>query len=237
MKQKHFLYIFLLSPLFFLFSCDGETLELPPPEAQIKFQPLAVGNYIDYQVYDTLYIGADEREDFEIEVTTYQLRELISERLSENSSGLRYRLERFKRQDESQLWKLDSIWTIRLQDSSIIKVENNVPFIKLVPNMQANTTWDGNSFNKLPAENYNIGFYLEDYQVLDDNYPNSIEVIHRFDSTFLKILIGIEVYAEDVGLVYKRTDNINLCNVPCFPKAIPISGNRVVQKIIARGKL
>jgi hypothetical protein len=232
MKQKKTLYIFLLSPLFFLFSCDGETLELAPNGIS-RFQPLAVGNYIDYQVDTVTFTEFDGYDS-----GTYQLRELIAEELDDSFSNQRYKLERYRRADDTQNWRLDSIWTARFQDSSFVKVENNVPFVRLISPVSASSTWNGNVLNTQPTEIYEIGFYLDEYEILGKTYGNSVEVIHQIDTSLLFTNTSSEIFAEGIGLVYKRAENIRLCDLsPCFGSKVPVGGTSYTQKIITTGKM
>jgi hypothetical protein len=235
MKKKNFLYLFLLSPLFFLFSCDGETLELTleVPDGPSKFQPLVVGNYIDYQIDTVRFTEFDGYDS-----GTYQLRELIAEQLDDSFSNQRYKLERYRRADETQNWRLDSIWTARFQNSSYIKIENNVPFVRLVSPVLANTTWNGNLLNSNSEETYRVGFYLEDYTVLDKTYNNSMEIIHQVDTSLLFTNTRSEIFAEGVGLIYKKAESIRLCDLSgCFGTKLPVGGTSFEQKIIGTGKM
>jgi hypothetical protein len=196
-KKMNKLILFFFLAAVILTSCKGDDEEF---DAGYKYYPLTVGDYKIYQV---------KKISFQPNDTTYEnfeIKELVSEEFTINGEK-RFKLEIFKRLDNSLPWPEtpDSVWSTVLSESKVIKIENNVRYIKLVFPIKNARTWDGNSENFLEADDYVFKDINRPYTVLYQNFPITATVLQspNDSSTRLYKDYRAEIYAEKVGLVYK----------------------------------
>ena len=227
MKKNIHFFIFLITLSFI--SCD-ETLEYEA-EAIDDFIPTQIGSYIDYEVD---YIKYEEiLPDSSI---TYQLRELISDIETDDFGNQRYVLERYTRLNDTEDWKLDSIWTQRIEGTRLVKTESNVPYVKLVTPVSSGLSWNGNLFNNQETQEYSIVYTGIADTINGIILDNTVFVSHDIDSSLLFRDVIYEVFSEGIGLVHKRNEQINFCDdAGCFGTKAIKDGFIYDQKVIGFG--
>jgi len=192
MKSK--IYIFIIFA--FILSCKEKERTF---DEGYNYFPLAIGNYKIYDVIKTTYTSTNPVTE------TYQIKEYIADTIT-ISSELKYRLERYKRATSSDNWPAtpDSVWTASLYPNKAIKVENNVRYIKLVFPVQNGKTWNGNAENIYGEDDFKLQNVGKPYLVQNSNYSNTATVLQNDESTAINKTYGVEVYAKDIGLIYKE---------------------------------
>lgn len=196
-----------------LVSCDG-----PVPETADYF-PVKSGLAWEYEVNETRYNVTEAPRK-----TTWYLREVIGEPVGEISGFAIHKLERYRKNQPGDAWKIDSVWTLYRQPDKIVKVENNTPFIKLLLPSADGLSWNGNALNTLNEQTYRLR-----------TSPDGLaEVVQMADSSLVHLNKGIERYEAGKGLVYKELRIYNYCqSTPdCIGKNIITSGRDLVYKII-----
>ena len=193
--KKHYFFSWYFY-LFFcaLLACSEEVIEPPNALFGADFFPLLKGHSVEYEVTHINY------KEFEpTDSIFYYLKEEIGDTLSDFASpfGTSQKVMRYTRTDTLQDWQLDSVWSIRHDFNRIIKVENNIPFVKLILPLDVNSNWNGNVLNALQPQQYNIENFLEN----TNDYGRSFKVVHRQDSSIVDKNISWEVYAEGIGMV------------------------------------
>ncbi|MCZ6521759.1 MAG: hypothetical protein O6848_09720, partial [Bacteroidetes bacterium] len=144
-------------------------------------------------------------------------------------------------QDTTQTWSLDSVWTTRRTAIQGIVVENNTPFVKLVFPVDENKTGDGNVLNTKEFDEYQMVNVFREF-VIDSlesiSFGNTITVIQNdFRDNITMNDVRTEVYAENIGLVYKNIEILQFCADPdCVGLEIVEVGRKLKQKIIDFGK-
>ena len=216
------------SPFAFLFlvlcltaGCTSETFE---PEGSItgeNYFPLKTGSFIEYDVTEINYLFVP----ISIDTNSYQLREVVADSFPGINNETVYRLERLKRPDSTQSWNIDSVWTVRKTPYELIKTENNTPFVKLIFPLTTTTEWDGNKYNTLDGPSgreqdlYKVESLGDTCLINGVSFANCLVVEQNNDSNCVNADIRTEIYAKNIGLVYKESrrynfvQNINLgCN-------------------------
>lgn len=181
----------------------------------------------------------------EPDTSRYLLRESVADSFPGQGGEIVYRLERFTRPDTQTVWSLDSVWTARKSPQRVVVVENNVPFIKLVFPFNIGLEWDGNALNSREPDQYELVPTPSDLQQ---------EIVSPLDSTLLDEILTIvqeqgrdtiitrvevsETYAENLGLVYKKSLRLQYCNSEpeCIGLGIIESGRFYRQIMIAHGQ-
>ncbi len=180
-----------------LTSCGSETVDPSDVNLGKEYIPLAIGDSSVYTVSRTEWTNFGENS------TSYWLAEVVKDTLRQQDE-LAYVLYRYKSVDQGQEWGLDSVWTAVLTDYSYERTENNRRYVRLSFPLEKGKSWDGNAKNVSAAQNYTIESLGTSYELGDSLvYPSVCEVVQSDISNQIDIQLSTEVYAENVGLVYK----------------------------------
>jgi len=182
-----------------------------PPENTLRrgagydYFPLETGRYIEYEVREVRY---DVTSSVPRKLT-YLLREVCGQPFIGTTGIEQFPLERYKKSRPEAPWTLDSIWiAYRLPDRAV-RVENNIAFVKLAFPLTDQSTWNGNLLNAKAEEIYQARFGVP-FPARSD-FPESLTVVQRRDSSLVSFYKRNEVYAPGVGLVYKEDIALEYC--------------------------
>lgn len=215
-----------------LFACkknDDPTQE----ELGYSYYPINEGDYRIYDVIDTSFEGVGNTV-----ISQYQIKEEVREPLTVNDET-RYQLYLYYKYPGDTDWKSypDSVWTVFRSGARIIKVENNIRYVKLVFPFEVDKKWDGNISdpNSDPQQYYTMKEVRRPFSYDTYSYSKTVSVVEFDNSSALDNNYSVEVFAEDQGLVYKdkriyKYDQSNLIN-----KVIEY-GDHYVQKLTAHGR-
>jgi len=213
-----------------LFSCS-ETLAPEPDQVGFNYFPLEIGDFQTYQVQKIEY------SLFAVTDTShYQLKQVVVDTFS-TQNELNYILHRFSRESTLDKWQLDSVWTTRRTQNHAVVVENNIPYVKMVFPIRQNKVWDGNLFNALPPDEYQIteiggsletpvGTFVNNLTVFENNEPD----------TLIFQDIRQSIYALNVGMIYKNSSILDFCNTDPSCLGILEFGTKFEQILTAYGK-
>lgn len=191
--------------LFLLVGCQSDNAD--PVSSGYDYFPLETGRYVIYDV--------DERQ-YSLNATmpvqrTYQLKEVVGTAYTDVTGQPAYRLLRYRRSGDSQPWQADSVWSARLVDDEGIRTENGLDFVKLRFPVSDRLRWNGNRRNAAGDERYEIRNSGQPYRVSDKQFAETVMVVARQDSTLVSQDKRIEVYAKQVGLIYKERVQLQYC--------------------------
>ncbi len=203
MKMRNY---FVCALAWILISCSDT--KLPEPN-QIGFSyfPLEIGDFRSYQVSKitySLFAATD--------TSNYQLKQLVVDTFS-TLNQINYVLHRFSREKSSDSWQLDSVWTTRRTQNHAIVVENNIPFVKMVFPVRQDKIWDGNLFNALPIDEYQVTEIGGTLETPAGTFVDNLTIFENYDpDTLIFQDIRQSVYASNIGLVYKYSNILDFCN-------------------------
>lgn len=170
--------------------------------------PLETGRYVIYDV--------DEQQYSPIATMpanrAYQLKEVVGAPYADVTGHPAYRLLRYRRLAEGQPWQADSIWSARLVDGEGIRTENGLDFVKLRFPISDRLRWNGNRLNALGDDDYELRNSGQPYRVSDKEFPQTVTVVAQQDSTLIGQDKRLEVYAWQVGLIYKERVQVRYCS-------------------------
>lgn len=130
--------------LFFCACGERQTAQLPlVVAAQYAYFPLAIGQYVVYQVDSIVYDFAPSGGTVRDSSRTF-VRETVTDTLRDQTGQLLYRIERSERRSPSEPWALRRIETAARSASQAIRQENNFRFLRLIFPMDRRSEWDGN---------------------------------------------------------------------------------------------
>ena len=166
--------------------------------------PTQKGKFVTYQV-DSLFYN-----DFTSTIDTFQfqIKEIITENFTDLSKRTTQRIERFYRKNSAEEWVIKDVWFSNRTSNTAEKVEENIRFVKIVFPLKKEVEWNGNRFNNLNEQNYSIIKLNEAFQLGTFNFDSIIYVKQIADSNLIEKKIAYEIYAKQIGLVYKKNLNI-----------------------------
>ena len=230
--SKDNLFVTLLGVILILvFGCES-SIHIDPESTGQAFYPINIGDYREYKVQEVKYTILNPPDTI-----NYFLKEQIGNSFSNQTGGITYTLNRFKRNDDSIPWEIDSVWTVIKSETNVVVSENNVPYAKLIFPVLDEKKWDGNAFNILEEELYTYEDTFQPLSLNDNNFNSTLKVIQEFnpDSIVMRDLRS-EIYAENVGLIYKESIILHYCTEnECLGKQIIEQGVDFRQELIGYG--
>ncbi|MCU0444615.1 MAG: hypothetical protein MUE85_06815 [Microscillaceae bacterium] len=221
-----------------LMACTESSLEPSDEVLGYDYFPLLVGSYVEYaveeQIYQTLGQGVPE-------IRTYQIREEIPQIFIDIEGERAFRVERFRRPNANFAWTLDSVWVAKRTGSYALRVENNRTFVKLSFPPKNGLRWNGNAFNTLGDDRYEINNMDKPLTINNLEFEKTLKVIQSDDSSRVSLDRRSEIYARGVGLISKEYNQVFYCqpdpNNPNTCRTITIDFGRIIkQRIINYGK-
>lgn len=193
----------IISLFSFIYSCKKREIEAPV-DVGYSYFPTKIGNFIIYQVDSIVY------NDFTGTVDTfnYQLKELIESDFIDNQGRKTQRIERYNRANDTSLWILKDIWYANLTNTTAEKVEENVRYIKLVFPIKLKQEWNGNAYNYLDPEIYKYSDLYRPYDTTNVHFDSTITVVQREELNLILDDYAIEIYAKNIGLVFKKNRHL-----------------------------
>jgi hypothetical protein len=219
----------------FLTVCTGQSCQYNPAPNDYGYDyfPLETGRYVVYTVDEQLYSlnSAPVQRH-------YQLKEVIGKPYVDVTGRTAFRLLRYQRLADNQPWQADSIWSVRLVDNMAIRTENNQDFVTLRFPVSDQLTWNGNQFNTLGKDDYQVRNSHQPYRVFDKEFRQTVTVIAQNDSTLTTLDKRIDVYAQQIGLIYRERTQLHFCtsSPSCIGNYQIDYGIRQIYRIQSYGK-
>ncbi|MEA1875179.1 MAG: hypothetical protein U9N51_12255 [Bacteroidota bacterium] len=194
----------ILSIIIIIFACTKEN-ETFFASLDRGYYPLESGAY---NLYEVTEIIIDEPSNI-YDTAKYQLKELIGGSYQDDLGTTTYLLLRYKRENANQSWDVSDVWSVQYNDYRLFVTEENIRYVKMIFALAINKTWDGNAYNTLDANDYEITNLDESFMLNGQSYDSVLTVIHEADSSLIHKNYALERYARDTGLIYKEITYIN----------------------------
>lgn len=169
-----------------------------------NYFPVNIGHWVVYNVDSISY------NDFtgEVDSFKFQMKEYVESVFADNEGNETYRLERFYRPDDTSDWVLKNVWAINLTASNAQKVEENIRIVKLVFPVESGTKWNGNIYNNLGSQTYEYQNAGSTFQIGGFTFDSTVIVSQKDELTLISEKYEQEVYATQVGMIYKKYINL-----------------------------
>jgi len=219
--------------LIFLLGCQNEEISIDESSLGLDYFPVEVGSYRTYHVEAINYNFSQSPDTI-----NYQLKEVFEEEFQDLEGGMSYKLHRYKRMDPNDNWKTDSVWVVRKDLYTVTQIENNVPIIKFSFPVAEEKTWNANALNAKDPDEYqmidiNKNFILND--TLEFKKTTTVIQEETTDNILFRN-IRKEIFAENIGLIYKQATLLNFCaDVDCLGQDIIETGIDYKQELIGYG--
>jgi hypothetical protein len=173
------------------------------PDVGYDYFPVAIGTFVEYRA-DSIY---HDQPDVNIpgvhDTTSYFIREVIESEFKDAANESSLRLERYKRNTESEPWTLIDVWFQKRTASNAQKVEENTRYIKLAFPVRAGSTWDGNALNVLDTWQYIIDSVNVSRNYGSLSFDQTATVVQRVNKNFVEDELAYEIFAPGAGLIYR----------------------------------
>jgi len=220
MKRYFLLFFCFASVSFWLTSCAKESATVTFP-ALSDYYPLQTGRVFIYRL-DSSIIPISGSE---LLVKSYHAKDSIADTIRDNMMRLSYRIYRFVTDTlETQPWQTTGTFYVTPEEQTVEFVDdNNLRFIKLKQPLRDYFSWDGNSYIEtktatspyqyLDGWNYTYQNLGMPYTVEKGTLDNTVTVVQQdetsppgpFDvGSYQQRNYSVEVYAKDIGLIYKE---------------------------------
>jgi hypothetical protein len=203
--------------LMFLGACQKQNIELSFEPIESYF-PIKRGTTLTYRLDSTSYTGINNAKS----INSFLIRDILDSTITDNLGKTTYIYKRSIRSKlDTTKWDLLLTYRVSNDSSKLYITENNLRFIKMVSPVREGLTWKGNSFINT-NENTGLAYYENwDYtygkpseSIIINNIPfaATLSVFQKNDTIgnpidrkqYSSILFSKEVYAKDIGLVYKE---------------------------------
>lgn len=200
--MKHF--VKYLAFFVLLGACSAE--EALVPDTGAGYFPLKKGHYQVYAVNEIHYSGS------QVETVNYELMTAVVDSFPSAGGQYTYVIHRSQRSGESDAWEVIDTWSARIGQSEAILSEGNTPFVKVKFPATEDSRWNGNAFNTLGVDEYEIREAGQRKEFNGMVFDRTITVEQEHNEDFIVYRDErAEVYALGVGLVYKKTLQFSYC--------------------------
>lgn len=208
------LLLFTISVIFFT-SCD-KTIENLDIDFGYDYYPLEVGKYIIYDVDSITYDPTATITS--IDTTSYQVKEEIVEKTTDNSGRALFVIHYFTRSNSNDIWELENVYSTVKEDRWVERTEDNLRFVKMLFPQKIDSTWNGNRYFAEDGILIEVrGETLEifknwsslatgkgDSEIIGGlNFDDILTIKHADDENLIERRFVEEKYARGIGLVEK----------------------------------
>lgn len=198
MNRKNIFWVLLI---FFLISCQKEeNYTIVDVQKDLQYFPLNMGSYLEYEVQ---YIFWDDFAET-VDTSNYILRELIESKVTNFSGDTLYRIEQYAKSHPDSGWSVPHIMYAGIRENYVYKVEDNINYVKIILPVRENEKWNGNAYNSLPNQECQYLSVGKPFSFLLNNFEKVVHVLQEDNQTLINQDFEEEMYAFDVGLIYKR---------------------------------
>jgi hypothetical protein len=225
---RRFLNFFIFAAISVPVACTSDREPIYPDQAYL---PAMEGVYQIYDVDSLWYTPSGPPQEIQYELLT----EVVDSFLNVENKYT-YVLYRYRRNSSNDTWQYIDTWSIRANEVRVIMTEGSTDFVKFVIPPAEGIKWDGNAFNTLGKDEYELINARKPATVNEISFPDCIEVNQNNDDDIIvRTDIRREVYARDVGLILKEITILNYCTVGCSDFGQIETGTVYTQKIKAYG--
>jgi hypothetical protein len=193
----------------FVAGCESKYKDPDPKAMGYDYYPLEVGDYRVYDVTDTRYssnVGTTKR---------FQLRERVDTSFLDQTGQLVYKIIRSVRPSEQAAWLDDSVMVVAKTNSMVLQTKDNTRYVKLIFPVKQGSKWLADAYNNRPVnENKEYSTYSDLNTTFEYNglvFQNTMTVVQGSPYDNIELDDRKEVYAENIGLVYRLFNRAVYC--------------------------
>jgi hypothetical protein len=177
-----------------------------PRDAGYAYFPLKKGIFQVYSVNEIHYtaIALPDTSDYELMME-------VADSFP-GPEGYTYVIVRSRRSAASDPWTMLDTWSARKTDTRVIVSEGNTPFVKIIFPPSPGTRWNGNVFNTLGDDEYELKDPDRPAEVNGMTFEKTLTVEQEQNEDLIVFNDQrSEIYARDVGLIYRDIRQLSYC--------------------------
>ena len=207
--------VILLGFFVFPVSCKKDE-EVKTTNVGYSYAGAEVGRWIIYDVDSTDYnLGkAGVIQNFK-----FQIKEVIESEYLDAEGRPALRIERYKRlyndtvPYDSIPWVLKDVWSANITNTTFERVEENIRFIKLAFPVKQGKRWNGNAKNTEDEWDYEYMDTDQRRSFGNLSFDSTLWVQQKLDSSLVHKIDSLEIYAKNIGMIYKKAIGVNSQNM------------------------
>lgn len=220
--------------ILFVLSCKKDTLS--DNKIDYSYFPLDTASWITYDITE---INIDYNID-KYDTLHYYIKEVVAEKYLTSNNDEKFRIERYYRSTDTSTWIIKDVWNAEISPKIACKTEENIKYIKLVFPSFIGSKWDGNAYNNMDSQEYEITETDAPYTLNNLDFDSVLTVLQVSDSSLIHKNYEYEKFAKNIGLIEKYSINIE-SDIQIFDYNLPIEqriteGTIYIQKIIDYSK-
>lgn len=226
--KKSFKILFLFAVMITLIiSCKKD--EQATLDIGYGYYPNTAGKYIVYNI-DSIVMNSFTKK---VDTFYFQVKEVIESIYYDNTGRTTMRLERYRKDSSktmkySQLpWVLTDVWSANRTTTTAEKIEENIRYVRLIFPVELFKTWNGNAYNSIGEWNYKYTEMDKAKTIGGKAFDSTLTVIQTDQENLIDKKYYKEMYAKNVGLIYKQIIDVHSDNITGQPIM-----NRVTSGII-----
>jgi hypothetical protein len=205
--KKERLTFFVLLLLTVSFACKKKSDDTSAVDTTYDYFPVDIGRTWVYDVDSIVY--DDNTGVTKIDTFSYQYKETITAGITDDMGKPAMQLERYFRQNDSDMWHRANSWIISRDNLTAQKVQENIRYVKLVFPLNINKVWDENVYNNTGSNLDSLNYFDGPATVNGQSFPKTLKVIRSEEENIIEEIVKSEIYARNVGLIYLQSDSIN----------------------------
>jgi hypothetical protein len=194
-----------------------------------SYFPLDLGSYVDYEVVD---IQHDMNAQITNDTSSYYLRTVVGDTITDNAGRLARKFFRKKRNDFSESWVTSDVWTVLINDIRVEVTEENKRNVWLILPPLNSASWDRNAFNIEDPIICSYDGIHQNSSINNLSFDSVLTVEQEDVLNLVSFRRKYEQYANHVGLVNKYYKDLNIFN---FDTLNIQSGSELMYKCIGFG--
>lgn len=219
-------FLFILTFILFIFSCKKEIQEVY--SSNQNYFGLEQGRFCIYDVYEMNHDDAINVHD----TIHYQLKTWIDSIYIDNEGRTNHQFKRYTRANDSTNWTLKDVYVSLINGNNGELVEENQRKVKLVFPIKLNTTWNPNAYNNLGEESSTYSRVHQPLLINGYNFDSTSMVLQKDFFSLVDCRKQWEIYAANVGLVYKIFKDLDIEN---FDTLNVVKGTELHYSLIEYG--
>ncbi len=201
MKAKHIFWLILIGVI--AFSCKDESVD-DVSSPGYNYFPLDTASFVIYEV-DTIFHDQPLANVPGIHDSThYFVKEVIDSEFQDAQDESSFRIVRYKRNDSTEAWVLSDVWYAKRTALNAQRVEENSRYVKLGFPISQFSNWDGNALNQQDEWRCEYDSLYRALDFGDLTFSKTVTVAQRDYLTAVNDEYAYEIYAEDVGLIFRH---------------------------------
>ncbi|MCK9254562.1 MAG: hypothetical protein M0Q45_03655 [Bacteroidales bacterium] len=225
-------FVILLALIFVLLSCNKENIKPRKFPLGSEYFPLNTSNNIIYKITE---INIDKPSNV-YDTSIYYLNEIVESPFIDNENDTAWRIERYIRKNNNSNWIINAVWSAKITKEYVVKVEENQRKIKIRFPIKKDLSWNGNLLNDMEIQEYKISRLDHKYDIGSFKFDSCLTVLHDSSLSLIHKNLNYEVYAKNIGLIYKEEIYINsqevTHNVPIEQRIT--TGKIFIQEFISK---